>query len=112
MEKPLISFILPYFNLPVAMLCECIDSILALSLSTSEREIIVIDDGSEITPVEELKKYGDHIIYIRQKNLGLSEARNTGIQMARGQYLQFVDSDDLLIPSPYEHCIEIGRAHV
>ena len=109
MEKPLISFILPYYDLPAAMLCECIDSILALSLSASQREIIVIDDGSKISPMEELKKYGDHIIYIRQKNLGLSEARNTGIQMARGEYLQFVDSDDLLIQSPYEHCIDLAR---
>ena len=54
MEKPLISFILPYFNLPVPMLCECIDSILALSLGRDEREIIVIDDGSEQSPVDDL----------------------------------------------------------
>jgi len=109
MEKPLISFILPYFDLPVKMLCECIDSILALSLDISQREIIVIDDGSEKSPMEELKKYGDDIIYIRQKNKGLSEARNTGIQMARGEYLQFVDSDDLLLQAPYEHCIDLAR---
>lgn len=109
MEKPLISFILTYFDLPVQMLCECIDSILALSLNSSEREIIVIDDGSEQSPMNNLQKYGDDIIYIRQKNMGLSEARNTGIQMARGQYLQFVDSDDLLIKAPYEHCINIAR---
>lgn len=109
MEKPLISFILTYFDLPVQMLCECIDSILALSLNSSEREIIVIDDGSEQSPMNNLQKYGDDIIYIRQKNMGLSEARNTGIQMARGQYLQFVDSDDLLIKAPYEHCIDIAR---
>jgi glycosyltransferase involved in cell wall biosynthesis len=109
MEKSLISFILTYFDLPVQMLCECIDSILALSLNSSEREIIVIDDGSEQSPMNNLQKYGDDIIYIRQKNMGLSEARNTGIQMARGQYLQFVDSDDLLIKAPYEHCINIAR---
>jgi glycosyltransferase involved in cell wall biosynthesis len=109
MEKPLISFILTYFDLPVQMLCECIDSILALSLNSSEREIIVIDDGSEQSPMNNLQKYGDDIIYIRQKNMGLSKARNTGIQMARGQYLQFVDSDDLLIKAPYEHCIDIAR---
>lgn len=111
MEKPLISFILPYYNLPVGMLCECIDSILALSLSNSEREIIVVDDGSENSPMDDLKKYGDDILYIRQNNKGLSEARNTGIQMARGEYLQFVDSDDLLLQTPYEHCISLIREH-
>lgn len=109
MEKPLISFILPYYDLPVGMLCECIDSILALSLSDSEREIIVVDDGSEKSPMDDLRKYGDDIIYIRQNNKGLSEARNTGIQMARGEYLQFVDSDDLLLQAPYGHCLDIAR---
>ena len=109
MEKPLISFILPYYDLPAEMLCECIDSILALSLRDNEWEIIVVDDGSEMSPMDDLKKYGDHLIYIRQNNKGLSEARNTGIQMARGEYLQFIDSDDLLLQAPYDHCIDMAR---
>ena len=46
-QQPLVSFILTYYNLPVQMLCECIDSILALSLTPEEREIIVVDDGSD-----------------------------------------------------------------
>ena len=107
MEKPLISFILTYYNLPVNMLCQCIDSVMALSLTPEEREIIVVDDGSKDSPVNSLMKYGDDITYIRQRNQGLSEARNTGIQMAAGQYLQFVDADDTLISQPYEHCIEL-----
>ena len=109
MEKPLVSFVLTYFNLPVKMLCECIDSILALSLEPYEREIIVIDDGSESSPMNDLMKYGQNIIYVRQQNQGLSSARNTGIQMATGDYLQFVDSDDLLAKAPYEHCLDIIR---
>ena len=56
MEKPLISFILTYYNLPVEMLIECIESILALSLQADEREIIVVDDGSKIRCVNELTK--------------------------------------------------------
>ena len=109
MEKPLISFILTYYNLPINMLCNCIDSILALSLTAAEREIIVVDDGSEESPVSSLMRYGDHITYIRQRNQGLSEARNTGIQMAAGQYLQFVDGDDLLNKDAYEHCLQIAK---
>ena len=53
---PKISFILTYYNLPIQMLCECIDSILALSLRPDEREIIVIDDGSEMSPVNALSQ--------------------------------------------------------
>ena len=50
------------------MLCECIDSILALSLRPFEREIIIVDDGSNVSPMNGLMQYGDEIIYIRQKN--------------------------------------------
>ena len=109
--KPLVSFILTYYNQPVQMLCECIDSILALSLQPAEREIIIVDDGSNVSPMNGLMQYGDEIIYVRQKNSGLSMARNKGIEMAQGEYLQFVDADDHLIQLPYEHCLDIIRQH-
>lgn len=108
-EKPLVSFILTYYNQPVQMLCECIDSILALSLRSIEREVIVIDDGSRVSPMNGLMQYGNEIIYVRQKNGGLSVARNKGIEMAQGTYLQFVDADDHLIQAPYEHCLDLIR---
>jgi len=111
MEKPLVSFILTYYNLPVEMLCKCIDSILALSLRPCEREVIVVDDGSESSPMNNLMQFGEDIIYVRQQNEGLSVARNTGIQMATGEYLQFVDGDDQLIMTAYEHCIDAIRLH-
>lgn len=109
METPLISFILTYYNLPVSMLKECIDSLLALSLRAFEREIIIVDDGSDASPINELLAYGDDIIYIRQRHQGLSVARNTGIQMARGTYMQFVDADDRLLQVPYEQCLDLAR---
>ena len=108
-QQPLVSFILTYYNKPVKMLCECIDSIVALSLRPYEREIILIDDGSEISPMNEIMRYGDDIIYLRQKNRGLSIARNRGIQLASGQYLQFIDADDMLNQAAYEHCLDIVR---
>ena len=108
-KKPLVSFILTYYNQPVQMLCECIDSILALSLRSFEREIIIIDDGSRVSPMNGLMQYGDEIIYVRQKNGGLSVARNKGIEMAQGEYLQLVDADDHLIQAPYEHCLDMIR---
>lgn len=108
-EKPLVSFILTYYNQPIQLLCECIDSILTLSLRPFEREIIVVDDGSRVSPMNGLMQYGDEIIYVRQKNGGLSIARNKGIEMAQGSYLQFVDADDHLIQAPYEHCLDMIR---
>lgn len=108
---PLVSFIIACYNLPVKLLSECIDSILALSLSPNEREIIVVDDGSDVSLMDDLMTYGDNIIYVRQKHAGLSSARNTGIQMAKGKYLQFIDGDDELMTSNYNACIDIIRQH-
>lgn len=109
MKTPLISFIISDYDLPIDMLRECIESILALSLDPSEREIIVVDDGSKNIFANELSKYERDIIYIRQSHQGLSSARNNGIQMAKGEYLQFVDGDDKLVTSPYNHCVDVIR---
>ena len=53
-QQPLVTFIITYYNQPVPMLCKCIDSILALSLRDFEREIIITDDGSEVSPMNHL----------------------------------------------------------
>lgn len=108
-ERPLVSFIIPYYELPVKMLRECLDSILALSLRTAEREIIVVDDGSDESPLPVLGDYRDQMIYLRQPHGGLSEARNSGLHMASGEYIQFVDADDRLLQAPYEHCLDLMR---
>jgi glycosyltransferase involved in cell wall biosynthesis len=110
MEKPLISFIITYYNEPLDLLCECIDSITVLTLTSDEREIIVVDDGSDESPVETLKQFGDAITYIRQKHMGLSEARNRGLQMATGEYIQFIDADDVINIHPYEYCLNTLKA--
>ena len=108
---PLISFIITYYNLPPAMLRECVGSIAGLNLNRHEREIILVDDGSAANPMDYLEEWCSDIIYIRQENSGLSAARNTGISAARGDYLQFVDGDDMLIKTGYDKCIEILKAN-
>ena len=110
-STPMVSFIITYYELPVKLLCECLDSIFALSLSDQERQVIIVDDGSENSPLPALQRYADKVIYLRQNHQGLSVARNTGIQMATGQYLQFVDADDQLITSGYNACLDIIRKH-
>lgn len=107
--QPLVSFIIPDYNLSAALLRQCVESILTLSLSQSEREIILVDDGSAASPIDELHDLRHLIIYIRQSNRGLSAARNAGLRMATGRYIQFVDGDDYLLRAPYEHCLDIVR---
>ena len=108
-EQPLVSFIIPVYNLPAEMVRECIESITSLSLSVGEREIIVVDDGSDVAPISELTDLRDRIVYVRQSNKGLPGARNTGLRIATGRYVQFIDADDMLVQYPYEHCLDIVR---
>lgn len=108
-NAPLVSFIVTAYNLPPDLLRECIGSIVALSLGRSEREIIVVDDGSDGFVVCDLAEYDRDIIYVRTPNGGVSMARNMGLRMATGRYIQFVDGDDMLISAPYEHCLDIAR---
>lgn len=109
-QAPLtVSFIIPYYNVPVDMLAACIDSILSLPLQPDEREIIVVDDGSDVSVMGKLGGREQHIIYVRKQNGGVSAARNTGLQLATGHYIQMVDSDDYLIRNAYGHCIDLAR---
>jgi len=110
-SQPLVSFIITDYNLPTTLLRQCVESILALSLRKEEREIILIDDGSDASPLEQLSDLRHLIIYIRQDNRGPSAARNTGLRIATGRYVQFVDGDDLLLRPAYEHCLDIVRYH-
>ncbi len=97
--QPLISVIIPAYNIE-NYLTECLDSVLAQSYKNYE--IIVVDDGSkdgtrDICDIYQ-KKF-DKIKVIRQQNAGLSAARNSGIKKAKGEYLAFVDGDDLVAPN-------------
>ena len=107
--SPLISFIITCFQESASQVAECIDSILKLSLRDEEREIIVVDDGSKECILQDLMPLAENIIYIRQRNSGTGAARNTGLRMATGSYIQFIDGEDKLISEAYEHCIDLVR---
>lgn len=108
-HPPLVSFVIVYHNEDIDTLCRCIDSILALSLSSSEMELVIVDDGSEYSPMNELLRFGDDIIYVRKPHGGIATARNLGISISRGSYLQFVDASDSLVPTAYERCLDVVR---
>lgn len=105
-KEPLISFIITDYNISSEMLRECVDSIISLNMQDNEREIILVDDGSEVPPVDVVNHYGRLITYFRQPNKGLSGARNAGMALAKGRYLQFVDGDDCIIAEVYDKIIE------
>lgn len=107
---PLISFVVPVYNVLPRWLETCIHSILALPLEASMREIIVVDDGSREPVAPQLESLGADVCCVRQPNRGLSEARNRGIQLASAAYIQFVDADDCLLPHAYAHCIRALQA--
>lgn len=105
---PLISFIITYHNEPLTLLAECLRSVLRVRSLMMERgmsegafEIIVVDDGSTVSPLDMLGQMDRSIRCIRQDNQGLSAARNTGLDWARGEYVQFVDGDDALLAHAY-----------
>lgn len=96
--QPLVSIVIPTYNRK-AMLMEAIDS--ALSQRYKNIEIIVVDDGStDGTEQVMLEKRGENasIRYVRQENSGVSAARNHGARIAQGEYLSFLDSDDIYLP--------------
>ncbi len=92
------------------MVVECVESISALDMKDNEYEIIVVDDGAKLCIEDKLKKIFPDIIYIRQENAGPGAARNTGIEIANGTYIQFVDADDCLIADVYEKCVDQIKA--
>jgi glycosyltransferase involved in cell wall biosynthesis len=89
---PLISVIIPVFN-GADHIAEAIDSVVAQSYSALE--IIVIDDGSTDKTADIVKGYGPRVRYEYQRNQGSSVARNHGVSLARGEFLAFLDADDL-----------------
>ncbi len=109
--SPLISFVIPCFNLPEALVRACLDSILSLSLRPGEREIIVVDDGSEPTLEPLLEPYRQDVIFVRKANGGVGDARNEGLKRCKGRYVHFVDGDDALIADGYGQVLSLLRNH-
>lgn len=107
MEEPiLISVIVPAYNAE-KYIKRCLDTL--LTQTYKQLEIIVVDDGSTDGTsflCDEYKRRDKRIIVIHKSNGGLSSARNTGIRIATGDYLFFLDSDDWLDLDYFEKCVK------
>lgn len=118
MENTL-SVIIPAYNVEDT-LRRCVDSV--LQQDVAGMEIIIVDDGSTdgtgalcdklagITSCER-QTGGRNIVVVHQKNAGLSEARNTGLRLASGELITFVDSDDYLEPGTYPKLMQMMDRH-
>ena len=91
----MISFIIPAYNARKTI-GKAIESILNQEKSDIDYEIIVVDDGSNDNLKDELEKYENKIRYFYKENSGVSDARNLGVKMSKGEYIIFVDSDDYI----------------
>ena len=103
MRLPLISCIVPVFN-GEKYLAEALDSILAQTYPAFE--IIVVDDGSTDGTPAVAARYGNQIRCVTQNNAGAPEARNLGVRTARGEFVAFLDSDDLWHPEKLQRQME------
>lgn len=106
MSNALVSIIVPVFN-SEKWLCTCVDSILVQTYSNIE--VLLIDDGSTDNSYQIIESYLSIDRRVRAfhiKNGGPSRARNYGLQNARGTYIQFVDSDDVIHPNMTEMLVE------
>lgn len=100
-----LSIIVPVYKVE-KFLIKCIDSI--LSQTYENFELILIDDGSPDNCHKICDEYAEkdkRVIVIHQKNLGVSAARNAGMDIAKGEYIGFIDSDDYIVPEMYEMMI-------
>lgn len=95
MTQPLISCIVPVFN-GERYLREAVDSI--FQQTYQPLEVLVADDGSTDGTATLLASYGDQIHYLWQPNAGPAAARNSGMQAAQGEFIAFLDADDLWHP--------------
>jgi len=109
MDKALVSIIIPVFNAE-KYLSESIES--AIAQSWSHKEIIIIDDGSTDNSLNIAKLYQcNWIKVLHQENKGASAARNRGLSEAKGEYIQFLDADDILSPDKIMSQLEVIDGH-
>ena len=103
---PIVSIVVPAYNAE-DYIRKCVDSILAQS--NQSLEVIVVDDGSTDSTLAELKAYSNdsRVRVIHQENQGVSSARNKALAVAKGEFVAFVDSDDVVHPELFTICVNL-----
>jgi GT2 family glycosyltransferase len=105
---PLFSIVIPTYN-RARLLEAALASVFAQE--DTDYEVLVVDDGSTDDTLETLARYGERVRVFQQRNAGPGAARNLGIQEARGEYVVFLDSDDLWFPWTLATYRQVLREH-
>ena len=111
MESPNVSVVVPVYNVE-EYLPECVESILRQSFSNFE--LILVDDGSPDNCGSICDSYAEkdsRVRVIHKKNGGLSDARNRGIEQAKGEFITFVDSDDIIYKDYLKYLYEAAQKY-
>ena len=106
---PKVSVIIPFYNTRLEWLQEAIQSV--LDQTYSDYEVILVDDGSTESLSSLVSVSDERVRYVRQENKGPAAARNHGIRLALGQYIAFLDSDDLFLPTKLEQQVAAMGLH-
>ena len=117
-HTPLVSVIVPVYNVENYII-ECLNSIVKIIPTDGSTEVIIVNDGSPDNSINLIENYilnlNDNIKnnfhILSQENRGLSGARNTGINNAKGRYLAFLDSDDVLQGDFFNDILAIIKKH-
>lgn len=94
-----LSIIVPVYNVE-AYIHACLDSVFGQGLDDAEFEVILVNDGTQddsFGKIQDVQEKHPNIVVVEQTNQGLSAARNTGMRHAKGEYILYLDSDDLLV---------------
>ena len=108
-ENVKVSIVVPVYNVPESALRKCLES--TINQTMKEVEVLVIDDGSTDHSgliCDEYAASDNRIRVIHKANGGLSAARNIGYEMARGEWITFLDGDDWIDPATCEKTYNLG----
>ena len=109
-NHPILSIIIPLYNCE-KYIKQCLDTIFRQEMNESEFEVIVIDDGSKdsgYSLASEYAKRHQNILVVKQENQGVACARNNALEKATGDYVTFVDADDMLVFGSLSTLIKIA----
>jgi glycosyltransferase involved in cell wall biosynthesis len=112
-ERGLVSVIIPTYN-RADLICQTLDSV--VSQTYSRYEIIVVDDGSDDNTTEVLASWQERtedncLQVFTAQHFGAPAARNLGLRKSRGEYIQYLDSDDLLLPGKLSDQVSYLEKH-